>query len=42
MAQQLACNFITADDALHLNLDDYETIGLGSGIYFGKQQVTNP
>lgn len=36
MAQTLGCYCITADEALALNLDDYETIGLGSGIYFGK------
>jgi NAD-dependent dihydropyrimidine dehydrogenase PreA subunit/flavodoxin len=27
---------ITADEALNLNIDEFETIGLGSGIYFGK------
>lgn len=36
MAQTLGCYCITADEALAINLDDYETIGLGSGIYFGK------
>lgn len=36
MSQTLGCNCLTADEALALNLDDYETIGLGSGIYFGK------
>ena len=36
MAQTLGCYYISTDEALALNLDDYETIGLGSGIYFGK------
>jgi ferredoxin len=36
MAQKLGCYCITADEALILNLDEYQTIGLGSGIYFGK------
>jgi ferredoxin len=36
MAQTLGCYCITVNEALLLNLDDYETIGLGSGIYFGK------
>jgi hypothetical protein len=36
MSQTLGCSCITADEALVLNLAEYETIGLGSGIYFGK------
>lgn len=36
MAQTLGCYCITVNEALFMNLDDYETIGLGSGIYFGK------
>lgn len=36
MAQTLGCYCITADEALVQDLEDYETIGLGSGIYFGK------
>lgn len=36
MAQILGCYCITTDEALMLNLNEYETIGLGSGIYFGK------
>jgi ferredoxin len=36
MAQKLGCYCITADEALILNLDEFQTIGLGSGIYFGK------
>jgi len=36
MAQTLGCSYITADKALNMNLDAYETIGLGSGIYFGQ------
>ena len=36
MSQTLGCSCITTDEALALNLAEYETIGLGSGIYFGK------
>lgn len=36
MAHTLGCRCITAEEALSMNLDEYETIGLGSGIYFGK------
>jgi NAD-dependent dihydropyrimidine dehydrogenase PreA subunit/flavodoxin len=36
MAQAMGCRFITAGEADSLNLDEYETIGLGSGIYFGR------
>ncbi len=36
MAQTLGCYCVTVDEALALNLNEYETIGLGSGIYFGK------
>lgn len=36
MAQKLGCQCITADEALVMDLNAYETIGLGSGIYFGK------
>lgn len=36
MAQTLGCYCITANEALILNFDEYQTIGLGSGIYFGK------
>ena len=36
MAQTLGCSCVEPDVAMNLNLDGYETIGLGSGIYFGK------
>ncbi len=36
MAQTLGCRYVTATEAAKLNLDDYQTIGFGSGIYFGK------
>jgi len=36
MAQTLGCHRVTTDEALALNIDDFQTIGLGSGIYFGK------
>jgi NAD-dependent dihydropyrimidine dehydrogenase PreA subunit/flavodoxin len=36
MAQALGCRFITAGEAESLDLKEYETIGLGSGIYFGR------
>lgn len=36
MAQTLGCLCITANEALTHNLAEYQTIGLGSGIYFGK------
>jgi len=36
MAQTIGCRFITAGEAEALNLNEYETIGLGSGIYFGR------
>ncbi|MFO7656737.1 MAG: 4Fe-4S binding protein [Bacteroidales bacterium] len=36
MAQKLGCKLVIADKALAMNLDDYETIGFGSGIYFGR------
>jgi ferredoxin len=36
MAHTLGCNYTTVNEALALNLDDYKTIGFGSGIYFGK------
>ncbi len=36
MAQTLGCSCVTAGEALSLDLNDYRTIGLGSGIYFGK------
>ena len=35
MAQALGCRLVTAKEALTMNLESYETIGLGSGIYFG-------
>jgi flavodoxin len=36
MAQTLGCTLVTTDRALKMNLDIYEVIGFGSGIYFGK------
>jgi len=36
MAQTLGCNCITTDEALNININEFETIGIGSGIYFGK------
>jgi NAD-dependent dihydropyrimidine dehydrogenase PreA subunit/flavodoxin len=36
MAQAIGCNYITASKALDMDLNEYQTIGLGSGIYFGK------
>ena len=36
MARTLGCKLVKADKALSMNLDDYETIGFGSGIYFGR------
>jgi ferredoxin len=36
MAQTLGCMLVTTDKALTMNLAVFETIGLGSGIYFGK------
>ena len=36
MAQTLGCRCVTADEVLALNLNKFEAIGLGSGIYFGK------
>ena len=36
MAQTLGCSCITVDEAMTRKLENYETIGLGSGIYFGK------
>lgn len=36
MAQTLGCRLITADEAHSYNLNDYQTIGMGSGIYFGR------
>jgi ferredoxin len=36
IAHTLGCCFVNADKALVMNLNDFETIGLGSGIYFGK------
>jgi ferredoxin len=36
MVQTLGCKLVNTDKALTMNLDDYETIGFGSGIYFGR------
>jgi flavodoxin/NAD-dependent dihydropyrimidine dehydrogenase PreA subunit len=36
MAHTLGCGFIKAKEALEIDLSNYDTIGLGSGIYFGK------
>jgi ferredoxin len=36
MTQTLGCYCVSAEEALMLNFDEYQTIGLGSGIYFGK------
>jgi len=36
MARKLGCRYITSGEACGLNLDAYEAIGFGSGIYFGK------
>lgn len=36
MAKTLGCLLVKADKALTMNLNDFKTIGLGSGIYFGK------
>ena len=36
MAHTLGCYFMNAEEALIQNLDDYESIGFGSGIYFGQ------
>jgi ferredoxin len=36
MAQTLGCPMVEAEKALTMNLDEYQTIGLGSGIYFGR------
>jgi len=36
MAQTLGCSCISSDEALARNLENYQTIGFGSGIYFGK------
>jgi flavodoxin len=36
MAQALSCNCVSVEESLVLNFDEYQTIGLGSGIYFGK------
>lgn len=36
MAQTLGCKLVNTDKALTMNLDEYETIGFGSGIYFGR------
>lgn len=35
MSVKLACPVISAVDALETNLDQFEVVGLGSGIYFG-------
>ncbi len=36
MAQALGCRLVSAQEALHMSLDSFDTIGLGSGIYFGS------
>ncbi len=36
MADELDCLCVTVDEAKLLNIDDYEVVGFGSGIYFGK------
>jgi len=36
MAHTLGCRFIKAQEALDMDLSHYETIGFGSGIYFGS------
>jgi flavodoxin/ferredoxin len=36
MAQTLGCHFIKPQEALNTDLNQYKTIGLGSGIYFGS------
>jgi len=36
MAQTLGCMLVTTSRALKMNLDIYEVIGFGSGIYFGR------
>jgi ferredoxin len=36
MAQAIGCRIITSREAVSLNLNEFETIGLGSGIYFGR------
>lgn len=36
MAQTLGCSMVKAERAMSMNLDEYQTIGLGSGIYFGR------
>lgn len=36
MAQTLGCKLVNTCKALTMNLNDYETIGFGSGIYFGR------
>ncbi|MBN2683105.1 MAG: 4Fe-4S binding protein [Bacteroidales bacterium] len=36
MAQTLGCLLISVDQALTMDLNSYQTIGLGSGIYFGR------
>jgi NAD-dependent dihydropyrimidine dehydrogenase PreA subunit/flavodoxin len=35
MAQTLGCRFISAQQALTVNLGEFKVIGFGSGIYFG-------
>lgn len=35
MAQTLGCRFISAQQALTVNLSEFKVIGFGSGIYFG-------
>jgi ferredoxin len=39
MAHTLGCRFIKAHDALDIDLSNYKTIGLGSGIYFGSHHT---
>ena len=36
MAHTLGCRYIKAQEALDIDLSNYKTIGLGSGIYFGS------
>jgi flavodoxin/NAD-dependent dihydropyrimidine dehydrogenase PreA subunit len=36
MAHTLGCGYIKAKEALEIDLSNYKTIGLGSGIYFGS------
>jgi len=39
MSRTLGCGFINAKEALEIDLSNYKTIGLGSGIYFGSHHT---